>query len=108
MKHLRRLLTALTLLLIAALAAGPAFGSAIIGRNVTAATLSIDRQDHAHVSYRSGGRSTSLVASGIADPRIDRRVQDVDGQVHRREDQGADGDDRRMTLLESFHLRFEV
>ena len=64
MKHLRRLLTALLLLLIAALAAAPAFGSAIIGRNVTGATLSVDRQGHAHVSYRTGGRRTSLVASG--------------------------------------------
>ncbi len=69
MKHLRRLLTALTLLLVAALAAAPAFGSAIIGRNVTGATLSVDRQGHAHVSYRTGGRRTSLVASGAINAR---------------------------------------
>jgi hypothetical protein len=57
------------LLLIAAVAATPAFGSAIIGRNVTGATLSIDRQGQAHVSYRSGGRRTSLVASGAINAR---------------------------------------
>src|SRR5215472_3788317 len=44
MKHLPRILTALTLFLIAAVAAAPAFGSAIIGRDVTRPTLSIDRQ----------------------------------------------------------------
>ena len=50
MNHLMRGLTVLTLLLIAAFTAAPAFGSAIIGRNVTGATLSIDRQGHANVS----------------------------------------------------------
>jgi len=69
MKYLMRSFTVLTLLLVAALAATPAFGSAIIGRNVTGATLSIDRHGLAHVSYRSGGRSTSLVASGAINAR---------------------------------------
>src|SRR5262249_7669176 len=65
----RRILIALTLLPLAALAQPPAFGSAIIGRNVRGATLSIDHQGHAHVSYRTGGRSTSLVAPGPINAR---------------------------------------
>ena len=69
MKHLQRTLIVLLLLLTAALAAGPAFGSAIIGRNVSGAALSVDRQGHAHVSYRSGGLRRSLVASGAINAR---------------------------------------
>ena len=69
MKHLRRTLIVPSLLLLAALYAGPAFGSAIIGRNVSGATLSIDRQGHAHVSYRSGGLRRYLVASGAINAR---------------------------------------
>jgi len=69
MKRLRRSLIVLSLLLIAALAAAPAFGSAIIGRNVSGATLSIDRHGHAHVSYRSGGLRRYLVASGAINAR---------------------------------------
>src|SRR5215468_4459880 len=70
MKYLMRSFTVLTLLLVvAALAATPAFGSAIIGRNVTGATLSIDRHGHAHVSYRSGGLRRFLVASGAINAR---------------------------------------
>ena len=69
MKHLQRSLIALSLLPIAALTAGPASGSAIIGRNVSGATLSIDRQGHAHVSYRSGGLRRYLVASGAINAR---------------------------------------
>ena len=69
MKHLRRSLILLSLLLIAALAAAPAFGSAIIGRNVSGATLSIDRHGNAHVSYRSGGLKRYLVASGAINAR---------------------------------------
>ena len=69
MKHLRRSLIALSLLLIAALAAAPAFGSAIIGRNVSGATLSIDRHGQAHVSYHSGGSRRYLVASGAINAR---------------------------------------
>ena len=59
---MRRSLVVLSLLLIAAFGAVPAFGSAIIGRNVRGATLSIDRQGRAHVSYRSGGREKYLMA----------------------------------------------
>lgn len=54
---------------MAALAAGPAFGSAIIGRNVSGATLSIDSHGHAHVSYRSGGSRRYVVASGAINAR---------------------------------------
>jgi hypothetical protein len=69
LKHLRRTLIVLSLLLMAALAAGPAFGSAIIGRNVSGATLSIDSHGYAHVSYRSGGSRRYLVASGAINAR---------------------------------------
>jgi hypothetical protein len=54
---------------MAASTAGPASGSAIIGRNVSGATLSIDRQGHAHVSYRGGGLRRYLVASGAINAR---------------------------------------
>jgi hypothetical protein len=60
----RRSLAVLTLLLVAALAAAPAFGSAIIGRDVSRATLSIDDQGQAHVRYRSGGRERYVTAWG--------------------------------------------
>src|SRR4051812_33352928 len=69
MEYSRRSLIVLTLLLVAAFAAAPAFGSAIIGRNVTGATLSIDRQGRAHVSYRSGGSVRYLVAWGATNAR---------------------------------------
>jgi hypothetical protein len=59
----------LALLPVAALGAAPAFGSAIIGRNVSRATLAVDRSGRAHVSYRSGGRTRVLVASGAIDAR---------------------------------------
>jgi hypothetical protein len=60
-------------LLLAAFAATPAFGSAIIGRNVSRPTLTIDRHGHAHVSYSSGGRRESLVASGAINARAPSR-----------------------------------
>src|SRR5436309_12075106 len=69
MQHLRRGVTVLTLLLVAAFAAAPALGSAIIGRNVTGATLSIDHQGRAHVSYRSGGRERYVAAWGAINAR---------------------------------------
>ena len=67
--HLRRSLVLLAVVLAAACAAGPAFGSAIIGRNVARPTLTVDRQGRAHVSYVQGGRRTVLVASGAIDAR---------------------------------------
>ena len=73
MKHLPRSFTVLAIVLLAALGAAPAFGSAIIGRDVSAPTLSIDRQGRAHVSYRSGGRETHLVASGAINARLPNR-----------------------------------
>jgi hypothetical protein len=69
MKYSRQSLTVLTLLLVATLAPAPALGSAIIGRDVTGATLSIDRQGRAHVSYRSGGSVRYLVAWGAINAR---------------------------------------
>jgi hypothetical protein len=68
MNHCRGLIFLLTFLL-AALAAAPAFGSAIIGRDVTGASLSIDRDGRAHVSYRSGGREQYLTAWGAINAR---------------------------------------
>jgi hypothetical protein len=62
-------LLVLTVALVAALAAAPAFGSAIIGRDVTAPTLSIDRQGRAHLSYRSGGGERYVVAWGAINAR---------------------------------------
>ena len=62
MSYWRRNLIVLTLLLVSPLAAAPAFGSAIIGRDVTGATLSIDHQGRAHVSYRAGGRKKYVAA----------------------------------------------
>jgi hypothetical protein len=59
----------LTVALVAALTAAPAFGGAIIGRNVTRPTLSIDRQGRAHVSYRSGGSERYVVAWGAINAR---------------------------------------
>ena len=61
------------LLLLAAFAAAPAFGSAIIGRNASRPTLTIDRRGHAHVSYSSGGRRQSLVAWGAINARTPSR-----------------------------------
>src|SRR3954470_13997360 len=62
MNLFQRTLTVLTMLLTAALAAAPAFGSAIIGRDVTGASLSIDHQGRGDVSDRGGGRKMHAVA----------------------------------------------
>lgn len=51
--NIRRSLILLVTLLAASLAGAPAFGSAIIGRDVTGATLSIDWHCHSHGNYRS-------------------------------------------------------
>lgn len=70
MKLLRRSLFLIPLLLVAAFAAAsPAFGSAIIGRNVSRPTLAIDPTGRAHVTYYTGGRKTTLVASGAINAR---------------------------------------
>jgi len=67
--NLRRSLIVLVTSAVAALPAAPAFGSAIIGRNVTGPTLSIDRHGKAHVSYRSGGLERYLTAWGAINAR---------------------------------------
>ena len=73
MNRVLRTLTLLTSILLAAFLAAPAFGSAIIGRDVVGATLSIDRQGRAHVSYRTGGRVRVLQASGAINARASSR-----------------------------------
>jgi hypothetical protein len=62
------------LLLAAALPASPALGSAIIGRDVSKPTLSIDSQGRAHVSYFANGRRTTLVAWGAIGARTPSRA----------------------------------
>jgi hypothetical protein len=69
MQFVRRSLAALSMLLVAAVTATPAFGSAIIGRDVSRPTLSIDRHGHAHVTYRVHGVRESLTASGAINAR---------------------------------------
>jgi hypothetical protein len=69
----RSIVFLVVLLVVAALDAAPAFGSAIIGRNVSRPTLAIDRQGRAHVSYYTGGRRTVLVASGAINARTPSR-----------------------------------
>jgi hypothetical protein len=71
---MQRSLVVLSLLLIAALAARPALGSAIIGRDATRVSLSIDRQGRAHVSYHSGGRTKVLEAWGAINARTPSRT----------------------------------
>ena len=66
---MQRILVVASLFLLAAFAAPPVFGSAIVGRDVSGATLSIDRQARAHVSYRSGGRTRFVVAWGAIGAR---------------------------------------
>src|SRR5581483_10854796 len=79
----RRSIVLLALSLGAAIAAAPAFGSAIVGRNVSRVTLAIDRQGRAHVAYRTGGRSEALVAWGAIDARApSRSVPQVKFQIH--------------------------
>jgi hypothetical protein len=65
----RRSLLVLPLLLIAAVAEPPAFGSAIIGHDVSRPTLSIDRHGRAHVTYRVRGVKKTLVASRAINAR---------------------------------------
>ncbi|HEY2311155.1 MAG TPA: hypothetical protein VGH46_08590, partial [Gaiellaceae bacterium] len=62
MKLLQRSLFLLSVLLVAAVVAPAAFGSAIIGRSVSRPSLTIDQQGRAHVTYYSGGRKRVLTA----------------------------------------------
>ncbi len=75
-------LVLLALVLTAAFAPTPVFASAIIGRDVTRPSLTIDRQAHAHVSYSVGGRRISLVAWGAINARTpNRRLPQVKFQI---------------------------
>jgi hypothetical protein len=67
--HLQRSIVLLALLTVAAFTGRPAFGSAIIGRDVTRPALTIDRHGRAHVRYRSGGLTKVLVAWGAINAR---------------------------------------
>ncbi|HZT83859.1 MAG TPA: hypothetical protein VE984_00360 [Gaiellaceae bacterium] len=60
-------------LLVAGFAAVPSFGSAIIARDVTRATLAIDSQGRAHVSYYQGGHKETVVAWGAINARAPNR-----------------------------------
>jgi hypothetical protein len=85
-----RTIAFLAVLLVAAFSATPALGSAIIGRNVTRPTLSVDRQGHAHVSYSAGGYRRTLVAWGAINARTpNRNVPQVKFQL--RYSQGGRG-----------------
>jgi hypothetical protein len=63
----------LTVLIGAALPAAPASASAIIARNVSRATLSIDRQGVAHVTYIQNGRRETMAAWGAINARMPNR-----------------------------------
>jgi hypothetical protein len=70
------------LLLIAVSAATPAFGSAIIGRNVSRPTLTIDRHAHAYITYRLGRRVVKLSAWGAINARTpNKKVPQVKFQL---------------------------
>jgi hypothetical protein len=70
-----RSLVLVSLLLAVGAGATPAFGSAIIGRNVSRPTLAIDRQGRAHVSYSSGGRRVVLTAWGAINALTPNRAR---------------------------------
>lgn len=58
---------------VSAFFTAPAFGSGIVGRNASRATLRIDRGGHAHITYVTGGRRVRIVAWGAIDARPPRR-----------------------------------
>jgi hypothetical protein len=67
--RLPRSIVLLALLLVAAFEAAPSFGSAIIARDATRATLAIDSRGRAVVTYYTGGQKRTLVASGAINAR---------------------------------------
>lgn len=69
MKCAQRAVVLLIVLIVVAVVAAPAFGSAIITRNVKHPTLSIDRHGHAHLTWRIGGRTRALAAWGAINAR---------------------------------------
>ena len=73
MKQLHRSLVLVTVSFAAAVAATPAFASAIIGRDVARPTLTIDQRGRAHVGYSLGGRRNVLVAWGAINARTPNR-----------------------------------
>ena len=73
MTSLQRGLVLPVLVLVASVTAASAFGSAIIGRDVSQPTLSVDRQGNAYVGYRVGGRTVKLQASGAINARTPNR-----------------------------------
>jgi len=78
----RSIVLILLLLAGATSAATPAFASAVIGRNVARPSLTIDRRGRAHVSYYTGGRSVTLVASDAINARTpSRSVPQVKFQI---------------------------
>ncbi len=82
MRQPQRIIVLLAVLLVAAFAATAAFASAIVGRDVTGATLAIDSQGRAHVAYSAGGRRVSLVAWGAINARTpSRSVPQVKFQI---------------------------
>jgi hypothetical protein len=66
---MKRSIVLLTGLMVLALPSTPAFGSAIVGHNVSHATLTIDRAGRAHVTYTAGGHRVRLVAWGAINAR---------------------------------------
>lgn len=69
MKRLRLTLVVVVVALVGAVGAEPVFASAIIGRNVSRPTLTIDRKGRAHISYYLGGHRVMLVAWGAINAR---------------------------------------
>ena len=68
--------------MVAAFAATPVFASAIIGRNASRPTLTVDGQGRAHVSYYLGGRRVALAAWGAINARTPgRSVPQVKFQI---------------------------
>jgi hypothetical protein len=77
-----RILVVLVVALVAAFIAEPAFASAVIGRDVSRPTLTIDRQGRAAVKYYLGGRRVTLVAWGAINARApSRHVPQVKFQI---------------------------
>jgi hypothetical protein len=73
--RLHRSIALPALLVVAGLAAAPAFGSAIIARNVTRPILTVDRQGRAHVSFYSDGRRRTVIAWGAINARAPSTTQ---------------------------------
>ena len=83
MSQLQRGMVLVSVLFTSAVVASPAVASAIIGRNVTRATLTVDQRGRAHVSYYAGGRRRTLVAWGAVNARPpSRTVPQVRFRIH--------------------------